>query len=126
MKKIITLLLALVLLVSMCGCQPQILSTESEIVEAVVVKTSFNSRAVGGYYITVAYGEASNTWQNQELYEYYNRRLGETITCYYITQTFDGGKTTHKLVFNEDLWNPIPEGEPIHPEGYTFPEGVDE
>ena len=125
MKRIIAFLLALMLLASLCGCQAKILSTESEIVEAVVVKTSFNSRAAGGYYITVAYGEASNTWQNQELYEYYRNRLGETITCYYITQTYDGGKTSHKLVYNEDLWHPIPEDDPVRLENYTIPEGVE-
>ena len=43
----------------------------------------------------------------------------------YQSESYDGGKTSHKLVYNEDLWHPIPEDEPIHPEDYTFPEGVE-
>lgn len=129
MKKVITFLLALTLTFSLCACggTPQLVKTESEVVEAIVIGTSQNTRW-GYHYITVAYGPTEDTWYDasKNLYNYYNTRLGETIKCYLITQTYENGKVEYELVFNEDLYYDIPEGEPIHPENYTFPEGVDD
>lgn len=132
MKKIITLLLALILAVSLCACgscssKSKLIKTESEVVDAIVTSAYRNIR--WGYcYIDVAYGPTETSWydESKNLYDYYKTHLGETIKCYLITQTFENGEIEYELVFNEDLYYGICEGEPIHPENYTFPEGVDE
>lgn len=128
MKRIIALLLCLTCL--LCGCsitKANIVSTTSEVVDAVVYKTSVNTKW-GYHYIYVAYGPAANSWYDEDinLYEYYKDHLGETIRCYLVTQEYDDGTKKYSLVYNETLHHEIPEGEPIHPEDYTFPEGVDE
>lgn len=113
MKRIVTILLLFTLLFSLVGCGPKVTNTERQIVDAIVIDTSVNTRW-GYHYITVAYGEAEDTWYDEHnvLYPYFKSRLGETIACYLITQTYENGKVTHELVFNEDLWNHnIPEGE---------------
>lgn len=130
MKRLITLLLCLALALSLCACslrEANIVNTTSEPVNAVVYKTSENTRW-GYHYIYVAYGQAANSWYDEDLnlYDYYKDHLGETIPCYLVTQEYDDGTVKYTLVYNETLHKGIPEGELIHPEGYTFPEGVDE
>ena len=129
MKRTIALLLILSLIFALCGCslhKTNIVSTTSEQVDAVVYKTSVNTRW-GYHYIHVAYGPAANAWfdENFGLYDYYKDHLGETIRCYLVTQEYDDGSVKYTLVYNETLHKSIPEGEPIHPEDYTFPEGVE-
>lgn len=122
MKRLITLLLCLILALSLCACSVKTVEVKREKVDAIVVSVSQNAR-YGWYYINVKYGEAVGKFENKALYEYYNTRLGDTISCYMITKIYENGQSRSKLVYNQDLL--IPEGEPIHPEDYTFPEGVD-
>ena len=125
MKRLITLLLCLAFIFSLCGCSlgHKTVEIQREKVDAIVISVSSNAR-YGWYYINVKYGEAISKFENKALYEYYNTRLGDTIPCYMITEIYENGKSHSKLVYNQDLL--IPEGELIHPEDYTFPKGVDE
>lgn len=132
MKKIIALLLALILVISFSACgsyssKSKLIKTESEVVDAIVIGT-YKDYRWGSCYIDVAYGPAQNTWydESKNIYNYHKTHLGGTIKCYLITQTFEDGEVKYELVFNEDLYYGVCEGEPIHPENYTFPEGADE
>ena len=130
MKKIIAPLLCLTMVLSLRACslnKSKIVNTTSEVVDAVVYKTSVNTKW-GYHYIYVAYGSAANQWYDEglDLYEYYKNHLGETIKCYLVTHEYEDGSKKYSLVYNETLHKGIPEGELIHPEDYTFPEGVDE
>ncbi len=106
MKKIISIILLLAIILSMCGCTPVVLvNVEREQVNAIVTGVSENTRW-GYHYIYVAYEGCEASWydESQSLYAYYEHRLGGTIPCYLITYTYDNGSTRQELVYNEDLW----------------------
>lgn len=106
MKKIISIILLLAIILSMCGCTPVVLvNVEREQVDAIVTGVSENTRW-GYHYVYVAYEGCEASWydESQSLYAYFENRLGGTIPCYLITYTYDNGTTKQKLVYNEDLW----------------------
>lgn len=127
MKKIIACLSALCLLLSLCSCEirtASIVNTTAEAVDAIVYDCSIDN---WGYrYVWVAYGPCKTRWVDEwGVHEQYKDNLGSTIRCYLITHEYDDGSVKYTLVYNETLHNGVPEGEPIHPEDYTFPEGVE-
>ena len=77
-----------------------LVSTISEEVEAVITN-AYMSPHVGRVY--VEYDDISLRWEDNDLYETYKDHIGETVRCYLITRTFENGKTTRKLVYNESL-----------------------
>ena len=103
MKRIASIILFIGTLLSiLTGCtSATLVSTEREQVDAIVTKVSTRY-----HYIHVAYGSCVNTWydESNSLYDYFKNRLGETITCYLITYTYDNGTIKQELVLNEDLW----------------------
>lgn len=122
MKKIVIFLLCLTLVLSFSAYSSRVVEVKREKVDAIVVSVSENAR-YGWYYINVQYGEATGKFDDQALYEYYCTRLGDTIPCYMITEIYKNGKSHSELVYNQDLL--ILKGELIHPQDYTFPEGVE-
>lgn len=128
MKRLITLLLTLCLLLSLCGCnihKTRIVNTTSEAVDAIVFDCSTDN---WGYrYVWVAYGPCKTRWIDEwGIHEQYKDNLGSTIRCYLIAHEYDNGSIQYNLVYNQALHKGILEGKLIHPESYTFPEGVDE
>ena len=106
MKKIISIILLLAIVLFMCGCASVVLvNVEREQVDAIVTGVSENTRW-GYHYVYVAYEGCEASWydESQSLYAYFENRLGGTIPCYLITYTYDNGTTKQKLVYNEDLW----------------------
>ena len=106
MKKIISIILLLAIILCMCGCASVVLvNVEREQVDAIVTGVSENTRW-GYHYVYVAYEGCEASWydESQSLYAYFENRLGGTIPCYLITYTYDNGTTKQKLVYNEDLW----------------------
>ena len=107
MKRIASIILFIGMLLSiLTGCiSATLVNTEREQVDAIVTKVSVNPRWEY-HYIHVAYGSCVDSWydESKSLYDYFENRLGETITCYLITYTYDNGTIKQELVFNEDLW----------------------
>lgn len=105
MKRVIALILLLSLTLSLCACDmtDSLVNTEREVVDAIVLKVSVNSRW-GWKYIHMGYEGTSSVWESSTLYDYYADKLGETFPCYLITYTYESGKTKSELVFNIDLW----------------------
>lgn len=108
MKRIIAVILLVALTLSLCACNlgahQNLVDTEWEQVEALVVDTQTNGRW-GWKYITVSYEGTKTQWQNDALHDYYVNRHGETITCTLVVYTYEDGHTESELLFNEDLWN---------------------
>lgn len=108
MKRIIAVVLLVALTLSLCACnlgaRRNLVNTEWEQVEALVVKTTTNGRW-GWKFITVSYEGTKTQWQNDTLYDYYMNRHGETITCILVTYTYEDGHIESELLFNEELWN---------------------
>ena len=106
MKKIISIILLVAIILSMCGCTPVVLvNVEREQINAIVTGVSENTRW-GYHYVYVAYEGCEASWydESQSLYAYFDNRLGGTIPCYLITYTYDNGTIKQELVYNEDLW----------------------
>lgn len=107
MKRVIALILLLIITFSLCACGSafdDLISTEREIVDAIVLSTPINSRW-DWKYIKVGYEGTISQWENSELHDYYKNRLGDTIPAYLITYTYASGTVKTELLFNEDLWN---------------------
>lgn len=99
MRRVVSILLVTVLLLSLTACRGKLQKTETKVVEAVVTAV-WRSRSGTG--ITVEYGGARNDIQNSELYNEYKDNLGSTLTCYMIIRTYEH-ETTKYLVWNADL-----------------------
>ena len=105
MKKIISIILLLAIILSMYGCgPPTLINVERKQVDAIVVGVSRNT--IYHHYVYVAYEGCKTTWydESQSLYRYFVNRPGNTIPCYLITYTYEDNKIIQELVFNEDLW----------------------
>lgn len=104
MKKIISIFTTIILCACLfTGCistTPQ--KVDRAVVQAVVVDSG-TSR--GGRWIRVAYDGVVTSWDNQDLYNYYHTRHGATIQCVLVIYTYESGKTTRKLLYNEDIEN---------------------
>lgn len=105
MKRVISFILLLSIIFSLCGCDltDSLVNTEREVVDVIVLSTPENTR--WGYkYLKVGYGSTTSTWLNTELHNYYLHKHGATFPAYLITYTYESGKTMSELLFNEDLW----------------------
>ncbi len=99
-NKIITIILSIILVVSLTGCNSGLVSTEVKEVNAFVTDVYANCF---GYFITVEYDGVKNEWNNSELYSDYKNCLGKTIKCYMIIRIYESGEITKKLVYNQEL-----------------------
>lgn len=99
-RKITAIILSIILIILLTGCGNDLVSTEVKEVNAFVTNV-YSTRYGDG--ITVEYDGAKNSWDNEGLYNYYKNCLGGTIKCYMIVRTYESGKVTKKLVYNQEL-----------------------
>lgn len=104
MKKLISIILLLAMILSFCGCgHRKIVNIKSENVEAIVLKTNYNIRS-SSKSIKVGYADATSYWNNPTLYDIYVNKHGAKIPAVYVVYEYDDGTTYSELLFNEDLW----------------------
>ena len=109
--KICLLLLVVALLMTGCVITKEV-SRETEMVNAVVTGVDYDpprttyvlvgkimvpQRHPADYDIFVEYNGTTATIDSEELYFYYENRIGESIQMEYITITYENGEVRHKL-----------------------------
>lgn len=97
MKKIVVMIMAVVMMISMCACAATT-SVTSEVVEAVVTDASSTN-------LRVEYGGVHAIISDNDLYEQYHNNLGAIIRMVLITRTYENGTIEQTLVFNENVHN---------------------
>lgn len=95
MKKIVVMIMAVVMMISMCACAATA-SVTSEVVEAVVTNASSTN-------LKVEYGGVHAVIRDGDLYEQYHNNLGAVIRMVLITRTYENGTIEQTLVFNENV-----------------------
>ena len=95
MKKIVVMIMAVVMMISMCACAATT-SVTSEVVEAVVTNASSTN-------LRVEYGGVHAVIRDGDLYEQYHNNLGAVIRMVLITRTYENGTIEQTLVFNENV-----------------------
>lgn len=95
MKKIVVMIMAVVMMISMCACSATA-SVTSEVVEAVVTNASSTN-------LKVEYGGVHAVIRDGDLYEQYHNNLGAVIRMVLITRTYENGTIEQTLVFNENV-----------------------
>ena len=102
MKRFCIIFLIFVCLLSLfTGCEvSDPAKVEREIVEAIVINSGTGR---GGHWIQVAYDGVCETWRSQDLYNYYHTRHGATVHCVLVIYTYESGRTTRSLLYNEDI-----------------------
>lgn len=95
MKKIVVMIMAVVMMISMCACAATT-SVTSEVVEAVVTNASSTN-------LKVEYGRVHAVIRDGDLYEQYHNNLGAVIRMVLITRTYENGTVEQTLVFNENV-----------------------
>lgn len=102
MKRIISIILILLYLLTLVGCSPASISDVStEEVNATVVKSEkfgFNTR------IHVRYKDSLLILTDIEIYEKYHDKIGSNFPCVLLTYTYTNGTTRRYLEFNKDLY----------------------
>lgn len=97
MKKIVVMIMAVVMMISMCACAATA-SVTSEVVEAVVTNASSTN-------LKVEYGGVHAVIRDSDLYEQYHNNLGAVIRMVLITRTYENGTIEQTLVFNENVYS---------------------
>lgn len=102
-NKIISIIFSIILIISLTSCSyNNLVSTEVNEVDAFVTDM-YEGRFE--YFVTVEYDGAKNQWNNEEVYKAYDNRLGATIKCHMIIRTYENGRVTKELVYNQELTN---------------------
>lgn len=99
-NKMTAIILSIILIILLTGCVDDLVSTEVKEVNAFVTNVHSNR---DGDWITVEYDGAKSCWDNAELCNAYESCLGKTIKCNMIVRTYESGKITKKLVYNQEL-----------------------
>lgn len=117
MKKIISLALIVIILLYCVGCA-ELVDTKTQEVEATVTdiyhrgawtqmvwtgKVMIPIAHPAKYEVTFTYENVTLTVDDEDLYDYYKDKIGETIKCILITEYYDDGSAHQTLKLKEEV-----------------------